>query len=250
MTVHHDKMAYGRIAALREDAPEERLAAMAQALSAEHPQNKDERQEGSMREYDKMTAGELYNPSDEELVAMRTRVRKLFKEYNDTTEDDKERRQVLLHEMFGSHGTFIYCEPPVRFDYGKNTHVGDCFFSNFNLVVLDVAPVNIGKQCFIGPNVSIVTPVHPLLACDRNMRPAPDGTKFDYEYAKPITIGDNVWLASNVTVCGGVTIGHDTVIGAGSVVTRNIPANVFAAGNPCRVIRPITEKDKMKLPNE
>lgn len=243
MTVHHDKMAYGRIAALREDKTEEELAAMAQAVA-------EAEQEEHMREYDKMVAGELYDPSDEELVAMRTRVRKLFKEYNDTTEDDAERRQELLHEMFGSHGPFIYCEPPVRFDYGKNTHVGDCFFANFNLVVLDVAPVNIGKQCFIGPNVSLVTPVHPLLACDRNMRPAPGGGKMDYEYAKPITIGDNVWLASNVTVCGGVTIGHDTVIGAGSVVTRDIPAGVFAAGNPCRVIRPLTEKDKMKLPTE
>ena len=110
--------------------------------------------------------------------------------------------------------------------------------------------MHIGKQCFIGPNVTIVTPVHPFLACDRNMRWAPDGTKFDYEYARPITIGDNVWLASNVVVCGGVTIGHDTVIGAGSVVTRDIPAGVLAAGNPCRVIRPLTEKDKMRLPCE
>lgn len=244
MTVHHDKMAYGKIAPLREDAGEEALAAMARALS-EHAE-----QEETMREYDKMIAGELYNPSDEELVAMRTRVRKLFKRYNDTSEDEQEERQALLHEIFGSHGEFIYCEPPLRFDYGKNTHVGDCFFSNFNLVILDVAPVNIGKQCFIGPNVSIVTPVHPMLARDRIMRPAPDGTKFDYEYARPITIGDNVWLAANVTICGGVTIGDNSVIGAGSVVTRDIPANVFAAGNPCRVIRPVTEKDKMKLPNE
>lgn len=181
---------------------------------------------------------------------MRARVRKLTREYNLTDEDEQERRQELLHEIFGSHGGFIYCEPPLRFDYGCNTHVGDDFFANFNLVVLDVAPVKIGRQCFIGPNVSIVTPVHPFLACDRNMRRAPNGGKFDYEYARPITIGDNVWLASNVTVCGGVTIGHDTVIGAGSVVTRDIPSGVLAAGNPCRVIRPLTEKDKLKLPNE
>ena len=243
MTVHHDKMAYGRIAALREDKTEEELAAMAQAVA-------EAEQEEHMREYDKMVAGELYDPSDEELVAMRTRVRKLSKEYNDTTEDDAERRQELLHEMFGSHGPFIYCEPPVRFDYGKNTHVGDCFFANFNFVVLDVAPVNIGKQCFIGPNVSPATLVHPLLPCEFRRVLQHVADLMDYEYAKPITIGDNVWLASNVTVCGGVTIGHDTVIGAGSVVTRDIPAGVFAAGNPCRVIRPLTEKDKMKLPSE
>ena len=203
-----------------------------------------------MREYDKMIRGELYIPADEELTAMRRRVRRLFYQYNNSEEDEKEKRAALLRRIFGGHGERLYCEPPIRFDYGINTTVGEDFFSNFNLTVLDVAPVKIGRQCFIGPNVSIVTPVHPLLACDRNMRPDGKGGTFDYEYARPITIEDNVWLASNVTVCGGVTIGHDTVIGAGSVVTRNIPANVFAAGNPCRVIRPLTEKDKMKLPNE
>ncbi len=241
MTIHHDKMAYGRIAPLREEAGEAELTAMAQALS-------ETKEEKPMREYDRMIAGELYNPSEPELVALRTRARKLFKRYNDTTEDEQEERQKLLHELFGSHGQFIYCEPPLRFDYGIHTHVGDCFFSNFNFVVLDVAPVNIGKQCFIGPNVSLVTPVHPLVAEDRIMRSTPDGGKMDYEYAKPITIGDNVWLASNVVVCGGVTIGDNTVIGAGSVVTRDIPANVLAAGNPCRVIRPITEKDRLPIP--
>lgn len=203
-----------------------------------------------MREYEKMIRGELYNPADEELASMRSRVRRLFYQYNNSEEDEREKRQALLRRIFGGCGERIWCEPPIRFDYGVNTTVGEDFFSNFNLTILDVAPVKIGKQCFIGPNVSIVTPVHPLLACDRNMRPDGKGGTFDYEYARPITIEDNVWLASNVTVCGGVTIGHDSVIGAGSVVTKNIPAGVFAAGNPCRVIRPITEKDKMKLPNE
>lgn len=203
-----------------------------------------------MREYDKMIRGELYNPADEELTAMRRRVRRLFYQYNNSEEDEQEKRAALLRRIFGGHGERLYCEPPIRFDYGINTTVGEDFFSNFNLTVLDVAPVKIGSQCFIGPNVSIVTPVHPLLACDRNMRPDGKGGTFDYEYARPITIEDNVWLASNVTVCGGVTIGHDTVIGAGSVVTKDIPAGVFAAGNPCRVIRPISEKDKMKLPKE
>lgn len=203
-----------------------------------------------MREYEKMIRGELYNPADEELTAMRRRVRRLFYQYNNSEEDEQEKRAVLLRSIFGGCGERIYCEPPIRFDYGANTTVGEDFFSNFNLTILDVAPVKIGRQCFIGPNVSIVTPVHPLLACDRNMRPDGKGGSFDYEYARPITIEDNVWLASNVTVCGGVTIGHDSVIGAGSVVTKDIPSGVFAAGNPCRVIRPITEKDKMKMPNE
>ena len=203
-----------------------------------------------MREYDKMIRGELYNPADEELTAMRRRVRRLFYQYNNSEEDEQEKRAALLRRIFGGHGERLYCEPPIRFDYGINTTVGEDFFSNFNLTVLDVAPVKIGRQCFIGPNVSIVTPVHPLLACDRNMRPDGKGGTFDYEYARPITIEDNVWLASNVAVCGGVTIEHDTVICAGSVVTKDIPAGVFAAGNPCRVIRPISEKDKMKLPKE
>lgn len=203
-----------------------------------------------MREFDRMIRGELYNPADEELTAMRRRVRRLFYQYNFSGEDEQEKRKDLLRRIFGGHGERLYCEPPIRFDYGTNTSVGEDFFSNYNLVILDVAPVKIGRQCFFGPNVSIVTPVHPMLACDRNMRPDGKGGVFDYEYARPITIGDNVWIASNVTVCGGVTIGHDTVIGAGSVVVKDIPAGVFAAGNPCRVIRPLTEKDKMKLPNE
>ena len=201
-----------------------------------------------MREFDKMVRGELYNPADQELVTLRKRVRRLCREYNLSEEDDQELRISLLHSILGGHGKNYYCEPPIRFDYGINTTIEEDFFSNFNLVILDCAPVKIGKQCFIGPNVSLVTPVHPLLACDRNMRAAADGTTYDYEYARPIVIEDNVWLASGVIVCGGVTIGHDTVIGAGSVVTKDIPSGVLAAGNPCRVIRPITEKDKLKMP--
>ena len=203
-----------------------------------------------MSEYEKMISGMVYDISDRELVSMRTRIRKLANEYNRTDEDEQEKRQKLLHEMFGKCGKNIYCETPIRFDYGVNTSVGEYFYSNFNLVILDCGKVTIGKQCFIGPNVTLATPVHPFLSCDRNQRFDKDGNAVEYEYAKPITIEDNVWLASGVTVCGGVTIGHDTVIGAGSVVTRSIPAGVFAAGNPCRVIRPLTEKDKMRLPEE
>lgn len=237
MTIHHDKMAYGKLASLSEEFSSEKLNEMADALN-------------SRSEREKMLAGELYIPADEELTALRKRVRRLAKAFNDTDEEEADKRQELLRAMFGKCGEHITCEPPIRFDYGCNTEVGECFFSNFNLVVLDCANVKIGKQCFIGPNVTIATPVHALLPQDRMMRPDGRGGVFDYEYARPITIGDDVWLASNVIVCGGVTIGSGTVIGAGSVVTRDIPAGVFAAGNPCRVIRKLTEQDKMRLPNE
>lgn len=238
MTVHHDKMAYGRLAPLKEDASLDKLGEMADKLNA--PRS----------EREKMLSGELYNVADAELTQLRRRARKLFFSFNNTGEEETEKRDELLRALFGKCGKFVKCEPPVRFDYGCNTEVGDFFFANYNFTVLDCAPVKIGDQCFIGPNVTLATPVHPLLACDRNQRFDKDGNPVEYEYAKPITIEDNVWLASGVTVCGGVTIGHDTVIGADSVVTRSIPAGVFAAGNPCRVIRPLTEKDKMRLPEE
>lgn len=239
MTIHHDKAVYGKLASLNEEFSQEQLEEMTKMLNE---------QEERGEQYKRMVSGELYDPSDVELVAMRKHIRKLFKRYNDSDEDDMKEREKLLHEMFGKCGERLYCEPPLRFDYGCNTEVEEDFFSNFNLVILDCAHVKIGKQCFIGPNVTIATPVHPLLSCDRNMRRAEDGHYYDLEYAKPITIGDNVWLASGVTVCGGVTIGNDAVIGAGSVVTRDIPSGVFAAGNPCRVIRKLSEADKMQLP--
>ena len=236
MTIHHDKMAYGKLASMQEDFSQERLNRMAEQLNEES-------------EYDRMVRGELYNPAEEHLVQMRKRARRLYYRYNNSEEDETELRIGLLAQLFGSHGERYFCEPPIRFDYGCNLHVGEDFYSNFNLTVLDTAPVYVGKNCMFGPNVTIATPVHPMLACDRNMRRDRQGNMFDYEYAKPITIGDSVWLASCVVVCGGVTIGHDSVIGAGSVVTRDIPAGVFAAGNPCRVIRPLSEKDKMQLPD-
>lgn len=243
MAIHHDKKAYGKLDSLTDEFSEERLMKMAQQISVEGDKR-------SLSEYEKMISGELYNPADAELAAMRKRARQLFQEYNNTSEDDLSRRREIVGELLGSHGKDFYFEPPFRFDYGKNTRVGEDVFGNFNLTILDCAPVIIGNQVFMGPNVTLATPVHPLLACDRNMRAAADGSKFDYEYAKPITIEDNVWLASNVTVCGGVTIGHDCVIGAGSVVTRDVPPGVIAAGVPCRVLRKLTPEDKMKLPNE
>ena len=255
MTIHHDKMAYGKLDPLQEEFSADRLGAMADELnqSADEAEERAEGKAGAPKartEREKMLAGELYDPSDPELSALQLRVRKLVRAYNAADEEDTQERNALLRAMFGSCGEDIHCEPPIRFDYGVHTTVGEHFFSNFNLVILDCAPVKIGRQCFFGPNVTIAPPCHPLLACDRNMRRAEDRHWYDYEYAKPVTIGDEVWLASGVIVCGGVTIGDGAVIGAGSVVTRDIPPRVFAAGNPCRVIRPLTEKDKMKLPNE
>ena len=126
------------------------------------------------------------------------------------------------------------------------TTIGENTFANFNFTVLDTCPVHIGNNVFIGPNVSLVTPMHPFRYQERNIKFKPDGTAYDDEYAKPITIGDNCWLASNVVVTGGVTIGEGCVIGAGSVVTKDIPPHSLAVGNPCKVIRQITEADSIR----
>lgn len=240
MAIHHDKPAYGKLAPLGEAFSEERIMDMVSELS----------DEDKMSEYDKMLSGKLYIPADKELTELRKRARDLVYEYNATRDEEEEKRKDIVHKLLGGHGDYFYFEPPFHFDYGKNTYIGDDVFANFNLTILDCAPVRIGKQVFMGPNVTIATPVHPLLACDRNIRTAKDGSKYDYEYAKPVTIEDNVWIASAVTINGGVRIGHDSVIGSGSVVTRDIPSGVFAAGTPCRVIRKLTAADKMKLPNE
>lgn len=198
-----------------------------------------------MTEREKMLAGELYCPEDAELMAMRVRAHRLSKEFNDTLETEKARRAEILDALVPNRGKNVFIQGPVQFDYGVNTVIGDNVYANFNFTVLDCAPVKIGKNVFMGPNVSLLTPRHPLRAADRDPFPSGDGVA-DLESAVPITIGDSCWLAGNVTVCGGVTIGDGAVIGAGSVVTKDIPPGVFAAGVPCGVIRPITEADRMK----
>nr|MDF9461308.1 sugar O-acetyltransferase [Lactobacillus amylovorus] len=135
---------------------------------------------------------------------------------------------------------------PIQFDYGCFTHLGDNFYANFNLTVLDTCPITIGKNVMCGPNVSLITPLHPLMYEQRNPRKQADGEVDDIEYGAPITIGDNCWLASNVTVCPGVTIGNGCVIGAGAVVTKDVPDNSLVVGVPGKVIRKITEKDRLK----
>lgn len=199
-----------------------------------------------MTEREKMLAGQLYDPNDKELLDQRAKAHRLSWEYNNTMETDEDKRKELLKELIPDSEEGVYLQGPVQFDYGCNTTIGKNSYANFNLTVLDTCPVRIGANVFMGPNVSLLTPLHPLRWQERNLYQKEDGTWTDREYGKPITIGDNCWFGGNVTVCGGVTIGEGCVIGAGSVVTRDIPANSLAAGNPCRVIRKITEADRMK----
>ena len=203
-----------------------------------------------MTEFEKMSAGKLYDTSDKELAKMRGKAHKLSKDYNDTYEDEEQKRAEILGALCPNLGKGSYLQGPLQFDYGVNFFTGENCYANFNLTALDCAPVRLGNDVFIGPNCQLVPPVHPLLCKERKMRFKDDGTAYDIEYAKPIVVKDGVWLASGVTVCGGVTIGENSVIGAGSVVTKDIPDNVFAAGNPCRVIRKITEHDSVYLKKE
>lgn len=200
-----------------------------------------------MTESEKMLKGKLYDPSDKALEMQRKKAHRLSKDYNDTYDDEEEKRAEILKKLIPDMGRGTYIQGPIQFDYGVNTVFGENCYANFNLVVLDCCPVTIGNNVFFGPNCMIATPVHPLLPEERNIRYRKDGTAYDLEYAKPIVIEDDCWIASNVTICGGVRIGRGVVIGAGSVVTKDIPAETFAAGNPCRVIRKITEKDSVKF---
>ena len=203
-----------------------------------------------MTETEKMLAGKLYDPSDPELAQRRRTAHVLSKQYNDTTEDEEEKRGEILRRLLPSLGEGTYLQGPIQFDYGIYTTIGEKSYANFNFTVLDCCPVTIGNNVFFGPNCSIMTPMHPLLPSERNLRRREDGELYDLEYAKPITIEDDCWIAANVVVCGGVTIGRGCVIGAGSVVTKDIPAGSLTAGNPSRVIRPITEADSVELKPE
>lgn len=198
-----------------------------------------------MTEREKMLRGDLYDPSDPELKSLRVKARKLSRRYNLTDEDEPEKQQAILRELLPNTSHLPSLQAPVYFDYGCNTEFGTFCDVNFNFTCLDVCPVRIGDNAFIGPNVTLATPMHPLRPEERNVRRRADGSPYNLEYAKPITIGSDCWFGANVVVCGGVTIGDGCVIGAGSVVTRDIPPYSLAAGNPCRVIRALTEADRM-----
>lgn len=198
-----------------------------------------------MTEKEKMQSGHLYDPSDPELVALARKGREAARIFNTFPYDSPERNKYL-DEAIPNHGEETVIQGPLYVDYGCFTEIGDRFYANYNLTILDVAPVKIGNDVFFGPNVSLLTPMHALRYQERNCLRKTDGSLYDLEYGKPITIGDNCWLAGNVTVLGGVSIGEGSVIGAGSVVTKDIPPHSLAYGNPCRVIRKITEADSLK----
>jgi maltose O-acetyltransferase len=182
-------------------------------------------------EKDKMLAGELYDPLDGELVRARDRARDLCQDFNATREKDQDVRRRISTELFGKGGESVWLQPPFFCDYGSNILLGNRVFFNFNCVVLDVALVTIGDFSMFGPAVQIYTATHPMNAELRRRQ----------EFAKPIEIGSDVWVGGGAILCPGVKIGSRTVVGAGSVVTRDLPDGVFAAGNPCRVIREITD---------
>jgi len=186
-------------------------------------------------EKEKMLSGELYKAHGNELVSERLYARSIIHHFNKLSPDEVHKQLELLKELLGSTGEKLHIEAPFRCDYGYNIYLGENFYSNFNLVILDCAPVRIGINALIGPDVGMYTAGHPL---DPELRTQA------YEFALPITIGDDVWMGGHVVINPGVTVGDNVVIGSGSVVSKDIPSNVVAAGNPCRVLREISEKDR------
>ena len=188
-----------------------------------------------MNQKERMLAGLPYKAWLDGLDQERTLCKKKIHELNRLSPDHRDQIPELLKELLGKTGKNIMIEPPFHCDYGWNIHVGENFFANYNLTILDVGTVRIGDNAQIAPNVSIYTAGHPI---------HPDSRNSGYEYGIPITIGDNVWIGGNAVILPGVTIGNNVVIGAGSVVSKDIPDNMIAAGNPCRIIREITEEDR------
>ncbi len=183
-----------------------------------------------MTEKTKMLSGMLYDASDPELIAERDHCRKLFQKINQTTENQKDDRNKLCYDLLGEAGEGLWIEPPFYCDYGYNIRVGSNVFMNFNCCILDVMEVTIGDKTLLGPNVQIYTATHPIDAETRSSL---------LEFAKPVHIGRDVWIGGGAIICPGVTIGNGVIIGAGAVVTKNIPDNVFAAGNPAKVLKQI-----------
>jgi maltose O-acetyltransferase len=180
-------------------------------------------------ERDKMLAGELYDPRDPELAALRTHARQLCQALNATREAEADLRRRIVRELFGAGGETVWLEPPFFCDYGTNIELGERVFLNFNCVVLDVCRVRIGAFTLFGPAVQIYTAMHPFDAAQRRRE----------EFGRPVEIGADVWVGGGAIILPGVRIGSRAVIGAGSVVTRDVPDGVLAAGNPCRVVREI-----------
>ena len=187
-----------------------------------------------MTEKELMLSEQLYIANDAELAKDNAKARKLTRLINTATEEQVEYRLELFRELFGSIGNTFWIEPPFRTDYGCNTYIGDNFYANYDCIFIDVAKIDIGNNVFFGPRVCLYTAGHPIDAEIRNKQ---------LEYGKNIKIGNDVWVGGNTVINPGVTIGNNVVIGSGSVVTKDIPDGVIAAGVPCRVIRRITGED-------
>lgn len=179
-------------------------------------------------EMDKMLRGDLYAPADPELTRLRLRARGLCQQYNALPADDFDGRNRILNELLGARGEKCAIEPNFRCDYGGNIYLGEGFYANFDLIILDVCEVRIGRNCMCAPRVSILTATHPIDATQRIS---------GRELGAPITIGDNVWLGAGAIINPGVTIGDNAVVGSGAVVTKDVPANVVVAGVPAKVVR-------------
>ena len=188
-----------------------------------------------MTAWEKLQNGLIYDDSDEDLFQRRIEAKKLFRAYNKTEDEDTELRNQLMQQLFKKVGKNVWIEPDFKCEFGKNISIEDDVYINFGCVILDCAEVTIGAHSLLGPNIGIY-PVNHATDAEERMN---GGC-----YGKPIHIGRNVWLGGDVKVLAGVTIGDNAIIGTGSIVTKDIPANVVAVGNPCRVIKEITDKDK------
>lgn len=192
----------------------------------------DKKMQKMKTEKEKMLNGELYNAADLELLRDRMNARKLTRLFNKSLETEDNKRTELLNQLFGSTGKNLYIEPTFRCDYGYNIHVGENFYANFECVFLDVCEIRIGDNCFIAPGVHIYTATHPLNAKERIS---------GAEYGIPVNIGDNVWIGGRAIINPGVKIGNNVVIASGAVITKDVPDNVVAGGNPAKIIKRMEE---------
>ena len=190
--------------------------------------------------------GKLFFPGADWRVAIKKKTHMLNQKYNALTEYQPEARKEVLREILGELNENVTLQGPITFHYGRHTKIGKNTFINFNFTCQDDVEVVIGENCDFGPNVTIITPIHPMLPDERRALMCPDGVGRRLCYGKPVHVEKGCWICANVTILPGVTIGEGCVIGAGSVVTRSIPPHSFAAGNPCRVIRTLTEADSMR----